>query len=104
MDRKERAKKELHLLEIVDIEDNNTHTLFDVINKKKGSQYRVNLALGNCSCPDNAERGNMCKHVWSVKLMGYEPKYTVEEFPIQDESSREEIKERWRPGKDFAWF
>jgi len=94
MDRKERAKSQLPQMEIEEADD--VYVLFDVISYKSDKKYRVNLALGICSCLDNAGRGNKCKHVFAVEMLRYDPKHSAVEEYLE--------KEDWKPSKGFTWF
>ena len=41
--------------------------LWQVLSQSKPrTRYAVNPATGQCTCPDNAETGARCKHVWAV--------------------------------------
>jgi len=94
VDRRERAERELPQMEIEEADE--VHVLFDVLSYKSDRKYRVNLALQTCSCPDNAERGNKCKHVFAVELCGYRPKHSAVEEHLE--------KSEWKPSEDFTWF
>ena len=53
--------------------DNNDVVLLEygraAVHGSEEEPYKVNFTRETCTCYDNAEAGNKCKHIWAAQLL-----------------------------------
>lgn len=53
--------------------DNNDVVLLEygraAVHGTEAEPYKVNFTRETCTCYDNAEAGNKCKHIWAAQLL-----------------------------------